>query len=720
MEVKFCIWFANTQPAPKGTILFHCGGPSSDSDCDLSGRYTLYGPKFANDFNRVTVDQRGIGQSLPSFHHCDNERWSEAWRLQNGWYDIGVEKSDENDNKFRALLNRMATANNDCFSKNRVYQFKGPPTATFPDGQKLNWLMHSGTQELANDINMFRIAIGAEKLSMDGGSYGTAVVGVFATTFPQLLDKFVSNSPIAPYADGPSYAFQRAAGTQLQFDFQLGSCQRNEACAISNFLLGNEDLSTMINEIQAAIGSDGHNVTMPDQQFYKARFDALKSEASCDNKCKEIYELFEADESTVLGAMKRAYIRGTECEDLLGEDIAGWANDAACMRVLQDIAQGANVVAASGLFFPLAGQTLTCRVPDEIGGFNGKFLNQATLEKYVPLARARSIGLINWRDVGCQEMMFVLSSNFLVDWARDSIDNNPSRSRAQINPDRQITAVGGRCLDYSDWPNPPSHTACQDACDAVESDETCLSDYYMKSGETNKFYQLTNLNWLNIPGAKPCGDNWLYKRVYSGDGSFEYDIPTSPARLPERLFESMKQQHMCTLGGGMAVNAQDRANHFQQVGGAVKELHRAQDTFSTNSVVQGWIKKVMVDFAWNPHPVPTMGSPNLQGIVLASLYDPNTAYRWGQEMKGQFPSTSLITTAFVTHVIGPTGGNCARYNPKNCPRQFSRPCFKDVHDYVMGGEPPTDGTFCPAPELSDSWHVKLTAILDLDYQNIMA
>ena len=119
----------------------------------------------------------------------------------------------------------MATANNDCFSKNRVYQFKGPPTATFPDGQKLNWLMHSGTQELANDINMFRIAIGAEKLSIDGGSYGTAVVGVFATTFPQLVDKFVSNSPIDDHFDWLSYKFAKASTHSPQQS--LGSPSRS-------------------------------------------------------------------------------------------------------------------------------------------------------------------------------------------------------------------------------------------------------------------------------------------------------------------------------------------------------------------------------------------------------------------------------------------------------------------------------------------------------------
>ena len=118
----------------------------------------------------------------------------------------------------------MATANNDCFSKNRVYQFKGPPTATFPDGQKLNWLMHSGTQELANDINMFRIAIGAEKLSIDGGSYGTAVVGVFATTFPQLVDKFVSNSPIDDHFDWLSYKFAKASThSRYRASGQLGA-----------------------------------------------------------------------------------------------------------------------------------------------------------------------------------------------------------------------------------------------------------------------------------------------------------------------------------------------------------------------------------------------------------------------------------------------------------------------------------------------------------------
>lgn len=58
----------------------------------------------------------------------------------------------------------------------------------------LHFLEYSGTRQLAEDLYRFMILIEAEKLSLYGISYGTNVMGTFATVFPSLVDKFVIDS----------------------------------------------------------------------------------------------------------------------------------------------------------------------------------------------------------------------------------------------------------------------------------------------------------------------------------------------------------------------------------------------------------------------------------------------------------------------------------------------------------------------------------------------
>lgn len=53
----------------------------------------------------------------------------------------------------------------------------------------------AGTRQLAEDLVRFMQAIDAPKLSLYGGSYGTRVMGTFATLFPHYVDKFVLDSP---------------------------------------------------------------------------------------------------------------------------------------------------------------------------------------------------------------------------------------------------------------------------------------------------------------------------------------------------------------------------------------------------------------------------------------------------------------------------------------------------------------------------------------------
>ena len=59
---------------------------------------------------------------------------------------------------------------------------------------KLHFLEYSGTRQLAEDLFRFSDLIDSKKLSLYGVSYGTTVMGTFATIFPSRVDKFVIDS----------------------------------------------------------------------------------------------------------------------------------------------------------------------------------------------------------------------------------------------------------------------------------------------------------------------------------------------------------------------------------------------------------------------------------------------------------------------------------------------------------------------------------------------
>ena len=58
----------------------------------------------------------------------------------------------------------------------------------------LHFLEYAGTRQLAEDLKRFMGLIGSDKLSLYGISYGTNVMGTFATIFPGNVDKFVIDS----------------------------------------------------------------------------------------------------------------------------------------------------------------------------------------------------------------------------------------------------------------------------------------------------------------------------------------------------------------------------------------------------------------------------------------------------------------------------------------------------------------------------------------------
>merc|ERR1719272_335766 len=73
-------------------------------------------------------------------------------------------------------------------------------------GRSYNLLDYMGTENLAYDIETFRKAIGASKMSIYGVSYGTMVSSVYATIFPENVHRLIMDGHMGLDPEVMSYA----------------------------------------------------------------------------------------------------------------------------------------------------------------------------------------------------------------------------------------------------------------------------------------------------------------------------------------------------------------------------------------------------------------------------------------------------------------------------------------------------------------------------------
>lgn len=238
VKVYFCMRFADTQPAKKGTIFTHCGGPGTLSECGINIALNYF-PELAKDYNFVGVDQRGLGRSTPSFFHLEecaylkrdpsfNPIRDAQGNMMPDWHILA---DPENEDSVRTYLRQQANRLPSCW--------RTPAFNIVAGAKSYHFLQYSGTKQLVEDLFLFRKAIGAPKLSINGISYGTQVAATYATTFPEYVDKLVLDSNFPPHADLYDIGYGTAQGADQQWNFIAYSCTAQNArkpgsCPVSN------------------------------------------------------------------------------------------------------------------------------------------------------------------------------------------------------------------------------------------------------------------------------------------------------------------------------------------------------------------------------------------------------------------------------------------------------------------------------------------------------
>ncbi|TDD17026.1 alpha/beta hydrolase [Nonomuraea diastatica] len=154
-----------------GTLLVNPGGPGA-SGRNLTAHVARNLPGDLRDrYDIVGFDPRGVGASEPAMRCVDPDAYYKAPRPD----AVPRGRAEE-----RVLLSRAAAYANAC-------------------GNRWAWLLpHLTTENSARDMDTIRAALGEQKISYLGYSYGTYLGAVYATLFPQRVKRLVLDSVVDP------------------------------------------------------------------------------------------------------------------------------------------------------------------------------------------------------------------------------------------------------------------------------------------------------------------------------------------------------------------------------------------------------------------------------------------------------------------------------------------------------------------------------------------
>jgi len=255
VNIYVCVSFAKHQPAPRGNLAMHCGGPGTLSWCNYVGQIDM-DQDIVDSYNIIGFDQRGMGRSEPTFmvDEC-------AVQLQDNDNKLNVNFGDEE--SIRAASKVYKQRSLSCWS-HPDFQLG----AIQEDGteKKFHFLEYSGSRQLAEDMERVRLLFGDQKLSIYGISYGTVIMGTYATVFPSSVNLMILDGSVDPESDIVSRTMDDARSKQQRLDYFIASCEfGNSQCAV-------KDMRSCVNDINGLVSDMRDDVV----DYFSALADLLE------------------------------------------------------------------------------------------------------------------------------------------------------------------------------------------------------------------------------------------------------------------------------------------------------------------------------------------------------------------------------------------------------------------------------------------------------------
>jgi pimeloyl-ACP methyl ester carboxylesterase len=179
----------------QGVLLVNPGGPGAPGTSLAQNAAYYFSKDLMTHFDIVGWDPRGTGASTPTF-------------------DCGDSYSD-------FFANERTVASTQKFVD--VCAAKNPKIITY-----------MSTAASARDMNTIRLALGEEKISYFGFSYGSTLGATWATLFPDTVQGAVFDAAAAPNTTSAERRLVQAAGFEKQLSAFLAQCSQKASCVFHN------------------------------------------------------------------------------------------------------------------------------------------------------------------------------------------------------------------------------------------------------------------------------------------------------------------------------------------------------------------------------------------------------------------------------------------------------------------------------------------------------
>lgn len=189
-----------------GSLVINPGGPGESGIETAVGLIGSLPRKVREHFDLVGFDPRGVASSRPAVW-CNSDTENDRLRALNqvDYSPAGVERIE---NETRDYVAR-------CVEKT---------------GKE--FLANVGTVNVARDLDAIRAALGDEKLTYLGYSYGTRIGSAYAEAFPQNVRAMILDGAVDPNANPIEEDLRQAQAFQGAFDDYAADCAKGTACPL--------------------------------------------------------------------------------------------------------------------------------------------------------------------------------------------------------------------------------------------------------------------------------------------------------------------------------------------------------------------------------------------------------------------------------------------------------------------------------------------------------
>jgi pimeloyl-ACP methyl ester carboxylesterase len=188
-----------------GSMMVNPGGPGFGGSSLADDAQYYFSQDLIDRFDIIAWDPRGTGESTPAVDCVDT-------------FDeyFGLDSPPETPEEKQALIDASQAFNDKCAENSGTI------------------LPYISTQASAQDINSLRLALGEEKVSFFGFSYGSELGTTWATMFPETVRAIVVDGAVDPNASSTEEGMNQAKGFEGQLSTFLEQCSEKTTCAFHN------------------------------------------------------------------------------------------------------------------------------------------------------------------------------------------------------------------------------------------------------------------------------------------------------------------------------------------------------------------------------------------------------------------------------------------------------------------------------------------------------